>query len=164
MHKQNYVCKKDINFSKIGEKLGYTRQTIANKFKKLIELNLIQEEEGDYYLLIKLEANLASLVPYSTLKLLVDTLNERSISTYVYLLNLYYANNCKPTKFTYTQIKNFLGISTNTRSNDEIISNILCVLQKIGLIKYSLTAVSQEDKFKNIKTIYQLDFLTNSIK
>lgn len=82
-------------------------------------------------------------MPYSTLKLLVDTLNERSISVYVYLLNLYYANNCQPTKFTYSQIKKFVGITDTTRSNNEIISNILLVLQKIGLIKYSLTAVSQ---------------------
>lgn len=141
--KQNYVRKKDVNFSQIGTKLGYSRQTIATKFKNLKDLQLIQEEEGDYYLLIKLKSNIASLVPYPTLKLLVDTLNERSISVYVYLLNLYYANNCQPTQFTYSQIKKFVGITDTTRSNDEIISNILLVLQKIGLIKYSLTAVSQ---------------------
>ena len=29
-----------------------------------------------------------------------DTLNENSISTYIYLLNCYYANDCRPFQFT----------------------------------------------------------------
>lgn len=50
----------------------------------------------DNYKLVELNANLASLVPYNTLKLITDTLNENSISTYIYLLNCYYANDCRP--------------------------------------------------------------------
>ena len=57
---------------------------------------MIKEIDEEKYELIVLEKDLASLVPYSTLKLLVDSLNDNSISTYVYLFNCYYANNCKP--------------------------------------------------------------------
>lgn len=50
------VSKKDINFSKLAEELGMTRQTISKKFKKLIELGLLVEE-GDKYNLVVLETN-----------------------------------------------------------------------------------------------------------
>ena len=114
--------------------------------------------------LTELSADLASLVPYDTLKLITDTLSENSISTYIYLLNCYYANDCRPFQFTLDQIKTQIGISTSTRSNNDTITNILYVLEKIGLIKYSLTTMQQEmDSFQNIKTIYQLDWLTNKL-
>ena len=54
------------------------------------------ERDKDTYWLIKLEPDLAALVPNKTVKILCDTLNERTISTYVYLLNCYYANGCNP--------------------------------------------------------------------
>jgi hypothetical protein len=58
-----------------------------------------------------------------------------------------------------------VGLSVSARNNNDIVTNILFVLQKIGLIKYSLTTVAQDnDNFNNIKTIYQLDWMTNDIK
>ena len=48
--------------------------------------------------------------------------------------------------------------------NNDIITNILYVLDKVGLIKYSLTTLKQDsDTFQNVKTIYQLDWLTNTL-
>ena len=155
--------KKEINFSKLGNVFNLSRQTISTKFKNLKELGLIQDLDNDTYEIIILEKDIASLVPYKTLKLITDTLSENSISTYVYLFNRYYANGCKPFQFTYEQIKTHIGICTTTRSNDEIVSNILFVLQKIGLIGYSMTTARQNDNFKNIKTIYQIDWITNEI-
>ena len=112
----------------------------------------------------ELPKDYASLIPYKTLKLITDTLSENSVNTYVYLLNRYYANDCKPFKFTLAQVKSAVGICATTRSNDDIITNILFVLQKIGLIRYSLTGEAQESStFQNVKTMYQIDFLTNTI-
>lgn len=125
----------------MGKIFNLSRQTISTKFKNLKELDLIRERDGDTYELVVLSKDLASLIPYPTLKLIQDTLNENSISTYIYLLNRYYANDCKAFQFTLEQVKSFIGISTSTRSNDEIITNILYVLGKIGLIKYSLTTM-----------------------
>ena len=141
-----------------------SRQTISTRFKNLKELDLIREKDEETYELVVLPKDLASLIPYPTLKLIQDTLSDNSISTYIYLLNRYYANDCKPFQFTLEQVKSFIGISTSTRSNDEIITNILFVLNKIGLIRYSLTTMKQDaDTFQNVKTIYQLDWLTNMI-
>lgn len=159
-----YFSKKDINFSKLGDIFNLSRQTVSTKFKNLKELGLVVEADNDNYKLVELSADLASLVPYTTLKLIIDTLSENSISTYIYLLNCYYANNCKSFQFTLDQIKSYIGISTSTRSNNDIVTNILYVLEKVGLIKYSLTTVKQDtDTFQNIKTIYQLDWLTNTL-
>ena len=156
--------KKEINFTKLGEIFNLSRQTVSTKFKNLKDLGLIKELDKNTYEVITLEKDLASLIPYDTLKLVTDTLNENSISTYVYLLKCYYANNCRSFTFTLEQIKKHIGICSSTRSNDDIITNILFVLEKIGLIKYRLTSMKQEnDTFQNIKTIYELEWLTNSI-
>ena len=57
-------------------------------------MGLVQETDADKYEVITLDKNIASLIPYNTLKLLTDALSENSISAYVYLLNVYYANKC----------------------------------------------------------------------
>ena len=162
---RRYVNKKLINFSQLGRQLGISRQTVSNKFKKLIKLGLVIDEPGDKYYLTPLSADIASLIPNPTLKLITDTLNEYSISVYVYLLMRYIANNEEIFQFKLSDIKKHIGICSTTRSNDEIITNILFVLQKIGLIKYRLTTLQQENvDYKDVKTIYQLDYLTNYIE
>ena len=160
-----YFAKKDINFSKLGEQFNMSRQTMSNKFKNLQELGLICDLDAENYKLITLEKDIAALIPYDTVKLLTDTLSQNTISTYIYLFNRYFAEGYKPFQFTLDQVKAFIGISTKTRSNNDIITNILYVLEKIGLIRYSLTTLQQdEDSFQNVKTIYQLDWLTLTLK
>ena len=156
--------KKEINFSKLGEMFNLTRQTVSTKFKNLQQLGLVIEDKENYKL-VELSADIASLIPYNTLKLITDTLSEHAISTYIYLLNCYYANGNRPFQFTLDQVKSYIGVSTSTRSNNDTVTNILYVLEKIGLIKYSLTTSKQEaDTFQNIKTIYQLEWLTNTLE
>lgn len=157
--------KKDIKFTKLAEVFNLSRQTVSTKFKNLIGLGLVVDSGVDTYDLIKLDNDMAWLVQYDLLKLMVDALSENAISTYVYLGNRYYANKGKPYQFTLEQIKKYIGICTSTRSNDDTITNILFVLQKIGVLQYSLTTVKNDnDTFENIKTIYQLDWITNNIK
>ena len=151
--------KKAINYSALSKTFELSRQTISTKFKNLIKKGLVEEGEQEYKLTL-LSRNDAALIPNNTLQILVDTLNEHSISTYVYLFNLYYAKGQKPFQFYLDQIKAQVGISTSTRSNNEVITNILFVLQKIGLIKYHLVVEQDKD---NIKTVYQLDWITNVI-
>ena len=160
-----YVNKGDIKFTKLGEILSMTRQTASSKFKNLLELGMIQELSDGRYEIIPLENELAMLLHYDTLKLMVDALNENSISVYAYLFNRYWANEQKPFQFTLEQIKKHIGISTKTRSNDDIITNILFVLKKIGLIDYEMTTAKQgETNFQNVKTIYAITWMTNRIQ
>ena len=162
---RRYVEKSIINYSQLGKKLGLSRQTVSKKFKNLIELGLIIDEQGDKYYLTPLSSDIASLIPNPTLKLITDTLNEYSISVYVYLLMRYIANGEEMFLFKLSDIKKHIGICATTRSNDDVITNILFVLQKIGLIKYHLTTLQQNNvEYKDVKTIYSLDFLTNYIE
>ena len=157
------VEKKEVNFSKLGQMFGLSRQTVSTKFKNLCDMGLVIVS-GDTVYLEKLDQDVAALIPYATLRLITDTLSENSVNTYVYLLKLYYANDCKPVRFTLEQVKKNIGICSSTRSNDDIVTNILFVLQKIGLIKYQLTGEMQSNStFKNVKTIYQLEWLTNKL-
>jgi len=55
-------------------------------------LGLLIEKE-DKYELVLLPKEVAALIPSSTLGLLVNTLNERAISVYVYLLWNYLRHN-----------------------------------------------------------------------
>ena len=162
---RRYVEKSIINYSQLGRKLGLSRQTVSKKFKNLIDLGLIKDEQGDKYYLTPLSSDIASLIPNPTLKLITDTLNEYSISVYVYLLVRYIANGEEYFIFKLSDIKKHIGICATTRSNDDVIVNILFVLQKIGLIKYHLTTFQQNNiEYKDVKTIYQLDYLTNYIE
>ena len=159
-----YVDTKKVNFSQLSKIFGLSRQTVSTKMKNLEKMGLVTKNEmKKRYELLILDPNVAALIPYNTLKLLVDTLSENSISSYVYLLSRYVANNERPYQFTLMQVKSYIGISTATKSNDEIITNILFVLQKIGLIKYSMTEAPGSE-FGNIKTIYQIDWMTNDVK
>ena len=95
---------------------------------------------------------------------MTDTLSENCINAYAYLLSLYYGNGCNSVQFTLEQVKKNIGICSTTRSNDDIITNILLVLKKLGLIEYHLAAKKQENSsFDNIKTIYQIDVIRKQI-
>lgn len=157
-----YINKKEVNFSKMGGIFGVSRQTISTKFKGLIDLGLIEQSQ-DKYIINVLPQDYAYLIPQSTLQLLTDALSENSISAYVYLFNRYLANKEQIYLFTLDQIKTWVGISTKTRSNDTVVTNILLVLKRIGLIDYELTTVVDESNFQNIKTMYQLDWVKNNI-
>lgn len=65
-----YFFKRDINFSKLGEMFNLSRQTVSTRFKNLKELGLVVEMDKDKFRLVELSADLASLVPYNTLKLI----------------------------------------------------------------------------------------------
>ena len=155
----------DVKFTKLAEIFGLSRQTVSNKFKNLIDLGLVEKIDSKTYKLNTIEENQALLIQYPVLKLITDTLSENSINTYVWLFNEYYRKQCNSFIFTLEQIKNGIGICSTTRSNDDIITNILYVLQKIGLIDYELTAEQQDNtSFQNIKTVYRLNWLKNTVK
>lgn len=156
-----YLLKSEINFSALGEALDLSRQTVSTKFKKLVELGLIEfsEEKKTYYLTM-LSANDATLIPYDLLEFMVDTFSKRAYSVYCYLFNRFWANNKQPYEFTYDQIKNHLGICDKTRSNDTTIANILTMLVNNSLISYELVTKTGLDN-GNIKTVYKITKVSN---
>ena len=161
-----YFSKKEKNFSKIGAALGLSRQTVSTKFTNLENLGLLKEDKlNDRYELIILPEDIASLIPAETLRVLVNTMNENTISVYIYLLNRYYAvkcNNQQEFMFTKEQLKTVIGISATTRSNDYIIDDKLKVLSKLELLKYE--ARDEKDKITGeIKTHLYVTEMRNVI-
>ena len=150
-----YVYKKVVNFSRIAKDLNKSRQTISKKFNAMLQgdeengvMPLIKlSQDGTKYELIFLAGNLAMLVPDGTLKVLVSTLKENAISIYVYLLNRYIANGDRKFQFSYSELKNVIGISSASNGNNYIISSILFVLSKIDLLKTEQrTIVNQQGR------------------
>jgi predicted transcriptional regulator len=154
-----YVNKKDFTFEELGNKIGLKRATVSKYFKNLIQLNLIQEDQGGKrYKLFPLDKSIATLIPLKTLRQLNNSLNHNAISIYVYILKRYIAAGENEFVCTKNQLKNFCGLAVTTSSNDEIINDILQVLELLGLI--SRRYVQTEDN----KTLMYITDVKNQIK
>ena len=131
-----YINKEDIVFSKLADQIGLSRQVVSTKFKNLVKIGLVELiEEEKRYKLSYLDASVAMLIPIETLRKINNALSQNSISIYVYLLKRFIANNEKEYPVTMAQMKNFIGIASNTTSNNEVINDILEVLELLGLVK-----------------------------
>lgn len=159
--KKKIIYKNNLNFSAMGRDLGMTRQTAAKKVKNLVTMGLLKEEEK-HYELITLPSEDAFLVAHPTLRILINTMRERTISLYVYLLNRYIANGEKPFEFSITGLRGFLGMSTSSRGNNGVITDILEILKQLKLIDYVIFTTNEEGT-GHIKTIYKLTYATNAL-
>ena len=167
-----YVDKKEVNYSKIAVDLNLSRQTISKRFNSMLEGSKLQatstippllrlSEDGKRYELISLETKLAMLVPQTTLEVLVSALSENTISIYVYLFNRYYANAGHEFQFSYVELKRAIGVQTNSNGNNYIISSILFILKKIGLLDYeSRVVINKEGRVANQ---HKIKWMTNKI-
>ena len=139
---ERLVSKVKVKYSQIGCELGMDRRTVAKYIKKLIDLELISITDNGDYKLHQLEANAATLVPYLTLRQLINSLHKNSVNIFVYLLNRYLANNEQSFYVTHYSLKKFIGISTSTTSNNVVITDILKTLKLLGLVDYEVCHTS----------------------
>lgn len=101
---ERYVPKALARKTMIAEALGVTRQTITTRFNKLVSLGLV-ENSSRGPVLVDLAAKQAFLIPQDTLRKLVNTLSNNSITVYVYLLNRFIANSEHSYEFTISALK-----------------------------------------------------------
>ena len=149
-----WIGKNQVSFSRISGDVGLSRQTVSNKFKRLLEIGLVRlEQDLGRYELVSLRPDMAMLVERTTLRRMLSAFNENTINVYVYLLNRYLANRCRGYEFTIEQVKYFIGLSMRTSSNNYIIQDILDILERLGLLKYKV----DEDR------IYQVVQMANSL-
>lgn len=154
------IAPKKIKYKTIGDRLGIHRDTVKRCINELIVLGLLEAptEERETYLLKELPREQAFLIPFETLTFLVNVFKERVITIYVYLFNRFFANGQKPFQFTITSLKEICGISTNTRSNNVIITDALDALELLGLIEVVRMPVNAEGHFEThyiLKSISQ---------
>lgn len=154
-----YVNKSDFTFETLGDRVGLKRATASTKFKNLISLGLIEYiEEEKRYKLNYLDKTVSSLIPYETLRKLNNSLNHNSISLFVYLLKRYIANNEQEYPVTMAQMKKFIGIATNTTSNNEVITDILDILHLLGLVDWEYRQIEKD------KTNIFITRMSNEVK
>lgn len=150
------IPKKRVKWTKLEAEIGITRQTVKKYFEQLKDLGLIVEN-GDTYELVVLPQNVAMLIPYKTLRIMVNGLSDRAISAYTYLYSRYYANKENEFEFSYLQIKNALGVSTTSKGNNYIIQDILFLLEKLGLIKYRQELKQDGAEFKTVQIMERVN-------
>ena len=131
------------------------RKTIAKYFAWLEENGFV-ELRDDYYYLTVLEDHSAFLVEYKTLEKLMNTLQRRSISIYVYLLNRYIANGYDEYMVTMGQIKDFIGLTKSTTSNNAAIVDTFDILKRLGLLDYEL-------RHENDRYFYVMKWVRNTL-
>ena len=126
-----------MTYQELADVLGATRKTATAHFKHLLDLGLIELDSAKSQKRFKvnvLDSNIASLVPFETLRKINASLSRYAISIYVYLLNRFIANGEAPFSPTLKQLKMFIGISYTSSNNDDMIKDILQILELIGLI------------------------------
>lgn len=129
------------NFKSLGEKMAksngkkaMTRQTASKYFKELIDLGLLTED-NKRYILTQLDEKARYLIPIETLRVINNGLSRYAVSIYIYLWQIYYA---KKEQFTIdiSTVKKYIGIASSTTSNNNVVTDILYILQRIGLVKW----------------------------
>lgn len=135
-----------------------SKYSISKYFKKLIDMGLIYEDEDDkqYYYLTVLEPEEAMLIEVNTLEKLMNTMERHVIDIYSYLYNRYFANSQQSYTITLSQVKDFIGISTNTASNNYRIVCSFEVLERLGLLSFELV-------WKDGLSFYQINWVRNKL-
>lgn len=148
------IPKKMIKYVDLANILGVSRQTISKRFNKLLELGLVIPKDNNYELAV-LDSSNGFLIPEATLRIMSNTLSENTINVYIFLCKKFIANKEKPCDFTIYALKDYCGLGTKGDTNNYIITDILLVLQKLGLIEYSITTNRIGDN--SVKTHYHLN-------
>lgn len=159
-----YIEKKNLKFTKIAEDLQISRQTVASRLNNLIDMGLLKYDEiKKRYEFITIQKDLAALLPKPTVRILCNTLRERSLSILAYLLKSYFQHGQKPFNINIDILKAQVGLSSANRgTNNEVITDTLILLKKLGFIDYKV--VKEMDKVSGgFKTVYILLSVDNYI-
>ena len=159
-----YIDKKNLKFTKIAADLQISRQTVASRLNNLIDMGLLRYDEvKKRYEFITIQKDLAALLPKPTVRILCNTLRERSLSMLAYLLKSYFQHGQKPFNINIDILKAQVGLSSANRgTNNEVITDTLILLKKLGFIDYKV--VKEMDKVSGgFKTVYILLSVDNYI-
>lgn len=136
---------KVATFVNIGNETGMDRRSASKYVKQLIKMGLLEEDDDKkVYVLKELQASSAMLVPFTTLRQLVNSLNRNTVNLFVYLLNRYLGNGETSFVVTHKELKGRIGLATSTTSNNIVINDILDILRRLGLITYELQQVEYD--------------------
>lgn len=151
-----YIWKRDLVYSKIEEELGITRKTLAKYFGYMVDNGLLIDN-GDRWELKELDQG-GFWVETDKLRLLVELRKRYAISVYVYLIKGYWMFNQRGKKSVpvlLDNVKRYIGLATNTRSNNSVITDLFTELSALGLLKCEL--VYSQDKRRHFYLLSGVD-------
>ncbi len=160
-----YIPKNMVKYTAIAEELGVARQTVSKKFNNLIDQGLVVLDAANKrYILSTLEAELATLLPDDTIRVLCNTLQERCLSVLSYLLKTFAQHGQNPCEVNMDIIKAHVGLSkTNRGSNNEVIKDIFIILKQLGLIEYHVYK-EMDQTTGGYRSRYILDRVDNRVQ
>lgn len=133
---ERYIWKRDFVLSQLESELGITRKTIRNYVDAFIRLGLLADI-GDKFILTDLSIE-GFGIENDILQQLVDFKMRYMVSIYVFLKKGYWAAGGRQLIISISHLKEYVGLSVNTRSNNKIIIGILETLRVSGLLNYDL--------------------------
>lgn len=134
--KIRYILKKDFVYSQLEEELKMSRKTMAKYFDYLIEVGVIVEAK-DRWIISDL-GNKGFWIERDILKRIIDLKERYALSIYVYLVKGYHIAGETQLVVLMENIKGFIGISTNIRSNNYIVADIFEAYREMGLLNCQL--------------------------
>lgn len=164
----NYIYKRDVNFTKIGQDIGKFRKTVSARFQKLLHDNKQDNpgtrdlivDQGDYYILPNF-ADFQYLDSDTVLNLFRLTSEksrrEELIKTYAWLKKKYHQ---KQKEISYREILAAFGYNVNNATNYNRIKDNFTTLQGAGLIQFrtGLNQMSNEKgQFTKTLTVYKVN-------
>ena len=159
---KRFFWKGDFSFSKLETELEITRKTISKQFAYLVEVGLVYEEE-DKWVLTDLGRRDGFPVEEQILERLTQAHMKYLVSVYVYLAMG--VDMRKRTGFwtgkmpvIFNGVKEFIGLSTGSRSNSKVVTDCFEMLREMGLMKYTLTRNNQGHTFYLLEGIGELNY------
>lgn len=162
---RRYLEPSQLNYSAIGRAVGISRQTVKSKIAFMMPvsednkngLGILTYDGGkDRYYLELFPATEAILIERDLLHYMSITFSKYVITIYSYLFLRWYAvttNGGSQFEFMIDKIKDVIGFSHNSNSNDDDIKDMLSTMREVGLIDYNVRVEYQGTKQKNHYTI-----------
>lgn len=159
-----FLEKREVKYTQMAEDLGLSRQTASRRINDLISEDLLYyDEDTKRYILRRLEAELAALLPCDTVRVLCVNLQERSLSVLAYLIKSYCQHGKEPYEVNLDILKAHIGLSVDNRGkNNQVVKDILLLLKRLGFVEYHVDRDFCAET-GGFKTKYVIDRVDNCV-
>ena len=131
-----FILKKDFVYTQLEEELEMSRKTMAKYFDYLVEIGAIVEGK-DRWIISEL-GDKGFWIERDILERIIEMKVRYALSIYVYLVKGYYVAGQPQLVVLMENVKGFIGVSTNIRSNNYIVADIFEAYREMGLLNCQL--------------------------
>ena len=133
---KRFLWKRSFIYSQLEQELQMSRKTMAKYFDYLLEIGVIVEEK-DKWVLSELGDG-GFWIERDILERIINMKVRYALSIYVYLVKGYYVAKQPQLVVLMENVKGYIGVSVNIRSNNYIVSDIFEAYREMGLLNCQL--------------------------